>query len=546
MPGKKIGDYEIKEEPFINGLGGAVYEGLKPQTGELFLFKEINNEPGRVESFWQNGLSQSVQVPVDELKLTGQRYLVVKRPKGQPLTKCAPQLRSHVHGWSLLLQAVAQICVAVENLHANGVVHGSIHPGYIFVNMENESGDEAIASLVCFEPFTSQPTTTYLAVPELLPFFAQEQIRGAGGASSDIYALGMVLYSVLSKPSEDSHQFSPTEIAEKIVWGETEAFDPDLEILSPQLKTALQPFMPLLEGVVSGALQRLPEARFDSAAYIREHLKELSIRINPLQLTQHYLLQKEYTVAAAILEDAASSYPVRANLRLGQIYGDFLKDYENGIISFKRALKFSPDLRSARLGLIHLYMGFGRLSLAHREIMSLLEMNPNDLEILSLYAEYLNQSGNYEGALNIFRQIEDLNPYNLSIYVKAIQLNLNHDRLKEASQVCKRALERIANIKNLANLDRKQIAEIYAFHGFLLRKEGRLSRSISWFEKAVEQYPFDIKSHLNLAELYQEVGHMQKSIEHFLAAISATPGNQGMLAGMNELLNDFRAEKSED
>ena len=46
MPGIKIGDYEIKEEPFLNSLGGAVYEGIKPETGELFLFKKMKKEPG--------------------------------------------------------------------------------------------------------------------------------------------------------------------------------------------------------------------------------------------------------------------------------------------------------------------------------------------------------------------------------------------------------------------------------------------------------------------------------------------------------------------
>ena len=103
----------------------------------------------------------------------------------------------------------------------------------------------------------------------------------------------------LSSTPPEAEQLSATEIAEKIVWGEIEAFQPDLESLSPQLKTALQPFMPLLEGVVSGALQRLPEARFDSPAYIRQHLKELSIRIKPLQLARHYLSQAENALAAS-------------------------------------------------------------------------------------------------------------------------------------------------------------------------------------------------------------------------------------------------------
>ena len=44
--------------------------------------------------------------------------------------------------------------------------------------------------------------------------------------------------------------------------------------------------------------------------------------------------------------------------------------------------------------------------------MTLLNKNPNDIEALFLYADYLNQSENIEGALNIFKQIEDLNPYN--------------------------------------------------------------------------------------------------------------------------------------
>ena len=44
----------------------------------------------------------------------------------------------------------------------------------------------------------------------------------------------------------------------------------------------------------------------------------------------------------AILEDAANVYPVRANLMLGQIYGDLLKDYENGVISLQACFKSIP------------------------------------------------------------------------------------------------------------------------------------------------------------------------------------------------------------
>ena len=546
MPGMKIGNYEIKQDPLISGQGGAVFEGVNPQTGELFLFKEISQSADAVNSNWNLGLAQSVQTPVEELILPGQRYLIVKRPKGTSLSKCAARLRDHVHGWSLLLQAMAQICVAVENLHANGIIHGNINPELIFIDTESDLKSGNISSLICFEPFIHQPTAYYLSMPDILPFIAQEQLRGAGGGSSDIYALGMVLNAVFSKTAAIPDDLAPTEMAEKIVWGDIEAFQPDLDALSQQLKTALLSFMPLLEGVVSGALQRLPESRFDSPAYIHRHLKELSARIEPLQLAQYYIAQKEFVVAAEILEDALDSYPVRANLMLGQIYGNSLQDYEKGVISFKRALKITPDLQSAHLGLIHLYMRFGRLNLAHREIMALLENNPNDMEALLLYADYLFQSGNINGTLNIYKQIEDINPYHLQTYVKAIQLNLDQKRLKEANQVCNRALERIISIIDLGNLDRKQVAEIYALHGDLLRQGGRLLRAISWFENAIEQYPLDIKSHLILAELYQDTGQMQKSINHFLAAISATPGNQGMLAGMNEILNDFRVERSED
>jgi tetratricopeptide (TPR) repeat protein len=546
MPDMRIGDYEVREEPIANILGGAVYEGVDPKSGELFLFKEVQNGDKRSDSIWNFEVTSNIYVPVNEVRQSNRRFLVVNRPNGLPLTKCEHCLRNNLYGWSLFLQAMAQICLAVENLHANGIVHGSINPGMIFIDTDGDVKNGKIASLVCFEPFTSKNTEDYLAEPNILPFFSQEQIRGAGGSFSDIYAIGMVLHATLSKIAAISSILPATEKAKTIVFGDIAAFQPDLEVLPFQLKEALEPFMPLLEGVVSGALQRIPESRFDSPAYIRQHLKELSARIEPLALAQHYTAQKDYEAAAFILEDAITNYPVRGNLLLGRLYSDFLMDYEKGVIAYKRALKALPNLQSARTGLIHLYMRFKRLNLAQREIMGLLNHNPNDIEVLTLYANYLKESGNIDGALNIYKQIEDLNPYHLPTYITAIKLNIEHERFSVANQVCNRALERIVSIIELGNLNREQVAEIYALHAQFLQNEGRLQRAISWYEKAIKQYPFNVKSHLNLAELYQATGQMDRSIKHFLAAITATPGDQGMLAGMNELLNQFRTDRTEN
>jgi len=93
------------------------------------------------------------------------------------------------------VQVALAVAQALEYLHARGYVHGDIKPGNIMVTQHN--GRERIVLLDFGIARTEGAAeTTLLATPQYL---APERIQGAPpSAASDLYALGITLYYLLS------------------------------------------------------------------------------------------------------------------------------------------------------------------------------------------------------------------------------------------------------------------------------------------------------------------------------------------------------------
>src|SRR5205085_5150926 len=93
-----------------------------------------------------------------------------------------------------------KICAAVEAAHSNSIVHRDLKPTNILVNREGEPKllDFGIAKLVGAK--TSPLEITAYGHERLTPVSASpEQVRGEPiTVSSDIYALGVVLYQMLT------------------------------------------------------------------------------------------------------------------------------------------------------------------------------------------------------------------------------------------------------------------------------------------------------------------------------------------------------------
>ncbi len=166
-----------------------------------------------------------------------------------------------------VLRIVSQVAEALELLHAEGIIHGDIKPDNVLLD------DDGNAKLVDFG-IAHLATTTGAIDPARVggsaPYLAPEQIEhGKADARSDVYALGLLAYELLSgrKPFDGGNW---VEVATQRL-----ARDP------APLVEARPDLPPEVSWTVMRALARDPERRFQSAEQFRQAIERVDLDASP-------------------------------------------------------------------------------------------------------------------------------------------------------------------------------------------------------------------------------------------------------------------------
>jgi serine/threonine-protein kinase len=130
-------------------------------------------------------------------------WLLLEWCEGVPVGVAAAALRRSAGGPSELLALCRRVVQAYARLHANGVVHGDVHPGNLIVS---PAGDVRIIDfgIACGAALAGQqPEPPRGAAP---PYIAPDQARavlagiipGPASEASDQYCLGALLYEMIT------------------------------------------------------------------------------------------------------------------------------------------------------------------------------------------------------------------------------------------------------------------------------------------------------------------------------------------------------------
>ena len=169
----------------------------------------------------------------------------------------------HPFGTTDALEIATQLCAALDYLHANGVVHRDLKPENIMLTPGGQVKllDFGIARLEGASRITWGGSAHLLGTPD---YMAPEQIGGSrGDARSDLYAVGTILYEMLTGnlPYREAN-------ARALLRAKTRRQQP----LRPSYY--VPNFDSALEAILLKAIAPMPHDRYANATQLLKHLRD--------------------------------------------------------------------------------------------------------------------------------------------------------------------------------------------------------------------------------------------------------------------------------
>ncbi len=190
-------------------------------------------------------------------------YLVIEYVQGKTLRQVLEEHAPNPLPQKEAIRITLQICDALAYCHEHGVYHRDIKPENIMILDDNNVKiiDFGVALLEGARRVTWRGLSGTVGTPD---YMSPEQLRGErGAAGSDIYAVGMMLYEMLSghTPVEGENVFAVMNQHVSQDPPSILKFNPDL---SPELAT-----------VVMRAIRRDPSKRYTSIDEMAHDLRNL-------------------------------------------------------------------------------------------------------------------------------------------------------------------------------------------------------------------------------------------------------------------------------
>lgn len=314
---QQIADYEILARLGAGGMG-VVYRARDQVSGEevaLKLLRQGMLHPQSVARFEREvALLSSLDHPgIAGVQASGtadegagpQPWLAMELVEGSSLLEHVAQNALDIPARVSLL---ASICDAVDHAHQRGVVHRDLKPSNILVTTDGQPQvvDFGIARSLDEDLDATNLLTRPGELLGTLPYMSPEQAscdQQAVGSRSDVFALGAILYELLTGSRPHELQGLPLTEAVRVV---TEVDPRSAAAIAPELRGDL-------DTILQTAMQREPSRRYaraaDLAADLRRHLAgELIVATGPgvsdqlLRLVRRYrTLIRGGSVAAAVL-----------------------------------------------------------------------------------------------------------------------------------------------------------------------------------------------------------------------------------------------------
>jgi eukaryotic-like serine/threonine-protein kinase len=192
-------------------------------------------------------------------------HLVMELVDGPPITEYA---QAHNLPFMARVTLAADVCDAVQHAHERGIVHRDLKPANVLVTQDGQSKvlDFGIAHATASDLRLSTIHTQHGQLIGTMSYMSPEQLRGspnAIGARTDVYALGVLFYRLLSGRL-------PFEVRDVPF---AEAIRGILDVEPTPLGMTDADLRGPLETIIHRAMARHPADRYPSAAALAADLR---------------------------------------------------------------------------------------------------------------------------------------------------------------------------------------------------------------------------------------------------------------------------------
>jgi len=277
-PGDKLDGYELEDVVATSGMA-TVFRARDLKSGLQVAIKvphpEVESDPTMFDRFRRE---EEIGTRIDHpgvMKVFAnpertQVYMVMEWLDGRLLRQVLNEKKKLPMERAVKL--MIGICEALDHVHANGVAHRDLKPENIMV--DDADGihliDFGIAASAGARRLTFANFSQSMGTPD---YISPEQVRGKrGDARSDIYALGVMLYEMLTGvvPFSGPNPFAVMN---------------DRLLNQPVPPRQLEPSIsPQLQEIVYRAMEREPKNRYASAremAHDLRHQEEVGVVARP-------------------------------------------------------------------------------------------------------------------------------------------------------------------------------------------------------------------------------------------------------------------------
>ncbi len=280
MIGQSVGNYRVTRLLGEGGMG-IVYLAEHPTLGRRAAVKVLHPDLVATQEMIQrlfnearaaNAIGHPGIIEVSDLGLlpSGTPYIVMEYLEGQSLgARIGAAGRLSLGG---ALDIADQAASALSAAHAKGIIHRDLKPDNLFLSPDPQAPgrerlkvlDFGIAKLAQRPASAADVRTRTGAILGTPRYMSPEQCRDSRDVDhrTDIYSLGVILYEMLAG--------APPFVSSS--WGEMAHMH--IGVKPPDLRAAVPEVPPALERAVSRALEKEPDARFQSMADLRQALAE--------------------------------------------------------------------------------------------------------------------------------------------------------------------------------------------------------------------------------------------------------------------------------